>query len=492
MARKPSAESDSGDELEYTVSTDESGQPRRPSKLLRKVLFGAGAVIFVFFFYVAFIYHPTKPGKKEEATDNAAPSSSALNAGVPGQAASVAALGAQQQKTNTEIQSLKAQLAAIPEQNKKEFQYIQDSLDQKMNDLTQQIQNQQDKLVESARSSGTEPSAASAGASQSPVTSTSAGGTGHQFPYQPLYSGGVSVAAASNGSSGNLLSGMPSLNIGSNGQQSQNANSADKPAPATTQSPGNSATASPKAPAQNTATIPALSFVRVTLLHGVDCPVQNSPLGNAGGSGSGTDTNTSGLGGSDMPVVMPIDGKWYGPNKHVYSIGNAFLFGLCTGQEVEGRPTAVVKLERLSYVGPDGVAQYIPINGYVIDRRDHTMGIRGVLESQKGEQIADASKAAAIAALGNLGLQSGSTTSINPLGGAITSITNLGKSAVGSAFSAAATQISTYYANRALQSVDVVSVPSGIPLEIINTQPIVYQAGPVKNPVASDSSDPPY
>lgn len=489
-----------GEEQDFRVTPDDgagtgSGS-KRPGRLMQ-------ILIVLAVLLVLYVIWKLITGAPQQAATSPAPAakeatSSTLTASVPGQQATVAALGVQENQLEKDVAALKQQIAAMPPQQKAQIQQLQDELNQKLNELQQNIASQQDQAVARERN-GQGGTTAPTGTGSLPfATAPGAATSGPAFAYQPLFGGSAASPTSTNSDKG-ILSNLPPVSFPGDTsapapQQNPSAQPTDGSKPAT-QSPaaGTSATALDAAYAaangQKTATIPGQSYVRVTLLHGVACPVPNSNL--VGGSGSAAGA----LGNDNVPVVMPITGEWHGPNGHIYNIGSANLLGLCTGQETADRNTANVKLERLSYVGPDGVPQDLPVNGYVMDSRDNDMGIACTLESMKGEELADASKAAAIAAVGNVGNQLGQTNQVNPLGGTASVINPGGavKSAAGSSFAAGANIYAAYWAQKAAQSIDVCAVPSGVPLLIVNIDPIVYATGP-KNKAGSSTAliDPPY
>lgn len=140
--------------------------------------------------------------------------------------------------------------------------------------------------------------------------------------------------------------------------------------------------------------VPAFSWANVTTLHGVSCP---------------TDTHTEILANifpaGGLPVIVPIQGVFNGPEGAQHDLRGAHLFGFCFGQEGQ-RPTAYIKIERLSYIGPDGEAKLVNVNGYVADRRDNRAGIAGILETNKVKNVllsATAGGIAGAAGVSNLG-----------------------------------------------------------------------------------------
>lgn len=144
--------------------------------------------------------------------------------------------------------------------------------------------------------------------------------------------------------------------------------------------------------------IPAGSFGEATLLTGVYAPTT----------------------GEAMPVLMKLEAALMGPSKSRVPIEGAFLVGKAQGDANSRR--AVVQLETLSVVKPEGQAIESKVNGWVIDRD----GIQGLA----GRYVWRAEEIAALAALSG-GLSAGSeaaaaretVSAVTPLGGVTGSVT---------------------------------------------------------------------
>jgi hypothetical protein len=211
-----------------------------------------------------------------------------------------------------------------------------------------------------------------------------------------------------------------------------------------------------------TKTIPSQSFVSAVTLHGVACPIEGN-------------LNQSVLA-AQVPIVMPISGVFHSPDKHTYTLGTASLLGFCVGVDSDIRPHAIIKIEQLSYVGPDGHSQKITVNGYIIDRRDNQEGVMGTKYSEKGKVIAEQAAAAALQAVGGIA-QSGATTQTQtPLGGfqAVLNPSQIGTAALGGAFSNAAGSYAQYFKDKAASMFDVIMVPANVPINFVTTDEIQY------------------
>lgn len=227
-------------------------------------------------------------------------------------------------------------------------------------------------------------------------------------------------------------------------------------------------------PKYDSITVPGNSWVHVTDLHGVACPVANAS-GQRGGDGPRALL-------SEVPITLPVKGQFHGPNGTTYQMGSPHVSGTCVGQE-SNRPAAIVKIERLSYVGPDGKPQFIPINGYLIDRRDNQMGVAGYLDQASGREIALASFAAGMSAAGEVFSDSQFNTQIFGGGaaggvGSARSIDggNIPAAVAGDAFGEAFGRIAEFYDRQAARIIPVVRIQAGLPMTMITTTPFEYLA----------------
>lgn len=222
-------------------------------------------------------------------------------------------------------------------------------------------------------------------------------------------------------------------------------------------------------------TIPAISAVEITNLHGAACPVSGGGLGNLGSDGG-------------VPVAFAVTGKFWGPDGKARDLGNAHILGICYGVDTP-RPTAEVKIERLSYVTSDGEQNFVGLQGYLIDRRDNNAGIEGVKESMKGRQLA-----AYIAARTAEGLAEGfeenqiDETTAGGTGSVFSRIRqNRGdERAVASGASAGLEGIANYFAERANDSFEVIRFPAGLPINLVTITPTEYL---VNEPTVSQAGE---
>lgn len=214
-------------------------------------------------------------------------------------------------------------------------------------------------------------------------------------------------------------------------------------------------------------TIEGFSFVEVTTLHGVSCPIG----ANAPGASDGNKIPA-------RPVVLPIHGIFHGPNGVVRDVGTAHLMGLCSGERTSSSSTgrATIKVERMSYWDASGGAQMVTASGYIVDMRDNEANVYGKLDKASGRTLALQSAAAAAAAYATTlssaeftntsSVQNGTSSATSQLTGDAT------KAAVSQGIGAMFQKISDRFEAEADAAVDTVLVEPGIRLRFITTQPI--------------------
>lgn len=216
-------------------------------------------------------------------------------------------------------------------------------------------------------------------------------------------------------------------------------------------------------------TIPAFSFVEVTTLHGVSCPIgANSP-----GAKSTADIPA-------RPVVLPVRGIFRGPNGSSVDVGNIHLAGLCSGRRTSSSTTgrATIRVEQFSYWDATGDSQMSSSTGYIVDTRDNEQDVVGRLDKASGRTLALESMAAAAAAFAttmsasefttqnNLSAQGNGSTTTQQLTG------DASKAAVSQGIAALFTKIGQRFEQEANAAIDTVVVEPGIRLRFVTDQPI--------------------
>lgn len=138
--------------------------------------------------------------------------------------------------------------------------------------------------------------------------------------------------------------------------------------------------------------IPAGSFGEATLLTGVFAPTT----------------------GEALPVLLRLDAALVGPQKTRIPIRGAFLVGKAQGEANSRR--AVVQLDTLSAVRPDGRPAEARVNGWVVDD-DGIQGLRGVYVWRADEVIALSTLTGGLAGGADAMSQKETTVQVTPLGG---------------------------------------------------------------------------
>ncbi|WP_323600976.1 conjugal transfer protein TraB [Pseudomonas putida] len=214
-------------------------------------------------------------------------------------------------------------------------------------------------------------------------------------------------------------------------------------------------------------TIEGFSFVEVTTLHGVSCPIG----ANAPGA---SDSNKI----PARPVVLPVHGIFHGPNGVERDVGTAHLMGLCSGRRTSSSNTgrATIKVEQMSYWDASGGAQMVAASGYIVDMRDNEADVYGKLDKASGRTLALQSAAAAAAAYATTlssaeftntsSVQNGTSSATSQLTGDAT------KAAVAQGIGSMFQKISERFEAEADAAIDTILVEPGIRLRFVTTQPI--------------------
>lgn len=219
---------------------------------------------------------------------------------------------------------------------------------------------------------------------------------------------------------------------------------------------------------QQVETIPAFSYVEVTTLHGVACPVgANSP-------GNSSESNIPA-----RPVVMPVRGIFRGPNGASNDTGTIHLMGLCSGRRTSSSSTgrATIRIEQMSYWDSSGGSQMVPTTGYIVDTRDNEQDVYGRIDKATGRTLALQAASAAAAAYATTLSQAEFTTqsnlSMEGTSSATSQLTGSApKAAISQGIGAMFTKIGQRFEQEANASVDTVIVEPGIKLRFVTDQPI--------------------
>ena len=214
-------------------------------------------------------------------------------------------------------------------------------------------------------------------------------------------------------------------------------------------------------------TIPAFSFVDVTTLHGVACPI---------GANSPNSKSKSEI--PARPIVLPVRGVFRGPNGSTVDVGSIHLMGLCSGRRTASSNSgrATIRVEQMSYWDESGDSQMSRSPGYIVDSRDNEQDVYGRLDQASGRTLALESTSAAGAAFAAALSQSEYTTSNNLDSNGSTSVSQLTGSATKAAttqgIAAIFTKIADRFEQEANAAIDTVVVEPGIRLRLVTEQPI--------------------
>lgn len=218
---------------------------------------------------------------------------------------------------------------------------------------------------------------------------------------------------------------------------------------------------------KDTYVIPAFSFVEVTTLHGVACPIG----ANAPGASDSSKIPA-------RPVVLPVHGIFHGPNGVERDLGTIHLMGLCSGRRTSSSSTgrATIRVEQLSYWNASGDAQMVPSTGYIVDTRDNEQDVYGKLDKASGRTLALQAASAAAAAYATTLSAAEFTNTSSTLNGATSATSQLTGSATQAAVSqgigAMFQKISERFETEADAAVDTILVEPGIRLRFVTDQPI--------------------
>ncbi len=144
--------------------------------------------------------------------------------------------------------------------------------------------------------------------------------------------------------------------------------------------------------------VPAGSFGEATLLTGVFAPTA----------------------GEALPVLLRLDAALVGPQRSRVPLRGAFLVGKAAGDANSRR--AVVQLETLSALRPDGTPAEVKVNGWVADD-DGIQGLRGQYVWRADEVLVLSSLTGALSGGADAMAQRETTSQVTPLGGVTGAVT---------------------------------------------------------------------
>ncbi len=193
--------------------------------------------------------------------------------------------------------------------------------------------------------------------------------------------------------------------------------------------------------------MPAGTFMRVTLLSGLDAPTgqrgQNDPY----------------------PVLLRITDESVLPNEYRGQVKGCFVVGSGFGDLASER--ARIRTETLSCIARNGTAIEVTLRGWVIGE-DGAAGLRGQVISKQGAAMRNALIAGILSGVGSAMRAQANTVSVSPLGATSTVIgaEDLARAGVGSGVQRAADRLSQFYINLAEQMLPTIEVGAGRTVEI--------------------------
>ena len=189
--------------------------------------------------------------------------------------------------------------------------------------------------------------------------------------------------------------------------------------------------------------IPAGSFVKATLLTGVEAPE-----------------------GRALPALLKADYAFIGPNKTRVDLTGCFFIGKSTGNlSIERVELQVVKL---SCVARSGRFFERDINGFVADAKDNSFAITGTVNGKKNRVAALAFLSSIVEGLGRAVQQSQTTTETNAVGGSSSLITgDQARYLAAGGAATAANRITEFYLKHAESLLPTINVGSGSSVFII-------------------------
>jgi conjugal transfer pilus assembly protein TraB len=184
--------------------------------------------------------------------------------------------------------------------------------------------------------------------------------------------------------------------------------------------------------------LPPGSFVDITLLSGVYAPVRGS---------------------QPLPVLVHLDEAAVGPNRSRVPVERCFAIAKALGDYQSRR--AILQLDQLSCVLPDGQAFTAPLAGWV-SGRDGILGIPGTLEEHTGPYLARVAMGALLQGVGSGLAQAQTTVTTTPLGGNQTIISgNDVQYALMTGLAQIGQRMASFYERQLESLVPTITVPAG-------------------------------
>ena len=195
--------------------------------------------------------------------------------------------------------------------------------------------------------------------------------------------------------------------------------------------------------------IPSGSFMKATLLNGIDAPTKGSARGEP------------------YPVLMTVTDLTFLPNRYRADLKECLVIG--AGYGVLSDERAYIRMETLSCVRKDGQVIDVGLKGHVVGE-DGKLGMRGRMVSKQGQQIAMAALAGTLSSFGQA-LRPSDRITIDlggdtidrdevPFGEGLRDVAGRG---IGSAMN----KVAEYYLKRADEMYPIIEIDAGRQVEII-------------------------
>jgi len=205
---------------------------------------------------------------------------------------------------------------------------------------------------------------------------------------------------------------------------------------------------------EETTWLPAGSFMKASILSGLDAPT------------------ASGANSEPYPVLLGITDLSILPNRFKMNLRDCFVIGAGYGNLSDER--AYIRTETLSCVRNDGVAIDVPLKGHAVGE-DGKLGLRGRLVSKQGQKLALAVLAGLMSSFGTAFRPQ--TATVLDLAGTTSGVTTTGvfQYPIGATLEAGAMggvgnammRVSDYYLRMADKIFPIIEIDAGRPVEIL-------------------------
>ncbi|QLQ32055.1 MAG: conjugal transfer protein TraB [Candidatus Thiothrix singaporensis] len=197
--------------------------------------------------------------------------------------------------------------------------------------------------------------------------------------------------------------------------------------------------------------LPTGSFVKATLLSGLDAPTGGQAQSNP------------------QPVLLRLVDDGTLPNQFSSRIRSCHLTAAGYGDIASER--AYLRLERMSCVLRDGKVVDSPIKGFVTGE-DGKAGMRGALVSKQGQMIAKALVSGVAGGIGSGISEAYSSISTSATTGTVTTVEpgKIGQFGVANGFGKTLEKVADWYLQRANETYPIIEVASGRSVDIVLTE----------------------